>query len=48
MRQSNQKVAAYNLGVAQGVRDAKQARNNEFIVSFCVYTYDMNLLISTQ
>lgn len=34
MRHSNQKVAAYNLGVAQGVRGAKQARNTEFIKSY--------------
>ena len=43
MRQSNQKVAAYNLGVAQGVRDAKNARNTEFIVSIaiCISLFNM-------
>ena len=37
LRHSNQKIAAYNLGVAQGVRESKNARNTEFIVSLWLH-----------
>lgn len=33
LRQSHQKISAYNLGVAQGVREVKNTRNTDFVVS---------------